>query len=72
MYSRGKFKVEAHYKNLMHVHVCLTGLSIIQDGKIPYYLNDDKWKTVFGEGLLQGCLQQLRLGFQKVGIYQVL
>ena len=71
MYSRGKFKVKATLQK-SNACVCLTGLSIIQDGKIPYYLNDDKWKTVFGEGLLQGCLQQLRLGFQKVGIYQVL
>ena len=52
--------------------IYLAGLSIIKDGKIPYFLNDDMWKTVFEDGLLQAGRQQLRLGFQKVGIHQVI
>lgn len=48
------------------------GLSILQNGKIPYFISDTSLKFVFDSVPLTGCLSQLRMGFQKLGIYQVL
>lgn len=50
-----------------------TGLSILQNGKIPTFLGDDVKKAVFdgSQTPTMQCLQQLREGFQNVGIFQV-
>ena len=43
----------------------------MQNGKIPYFMGDDNLKIVFGSMPVNGCLSQLRQGFEKLGIYQV-
>ena len=48
-----------------------TGLSIIQNGKIPTFLPEEMIQSIFSAGELEPCLAELRNGFQKVGIYQV-
>ena len=51
--------------------ILFLGLSIMQNGKIPYFMGDDNLKIVFGSMPVNGCLSQLRQGFKKFGIYQV-
>ena len=54
-----------------------TGLSILQDGNMPDFLGEDYLTNIFAVSANdsnppQTCLDYLRLGFKKVGIYQVM
>ena len=52
-------------------------ISILQDGNMPHFLGEDYLTNIFAVSANdsnppQTCLDYLRLGFKKVGIYQVM
>jgi hypothetical protein len=47
-------------------------LSIIQNGKIPTFIDGEIKEKVFSaEGTNEACISELQQGLKKVGIYQV-
>lgn len=48
-----------------------SGLSIVQNGVIPKFLNEEVMKELFEESSSQQCIVKLRNGLAKLGIYQV-
>ena len=54
------------------LNICLLGLSLVQNGKIPTFLNDEIKKKIFTpEVASEACITELQEGLKKVGIYQV-
>ena len=46
-------------------------LSVLQNGNIPRFLSEEHLQELFGSGVPSECLEKLRSGFHKVGIYQI-
>ena len=46
-------------------------LSALQNGNIPRFLSEDQLQELFGSGEPSECLGKLRIGFEKVRIYQI-
>uniref|UniRef100_A0A7M5UM64 HECT domain-containing protein n=1 Tax=Clytia hemisphaerica TaxID=252671 RepID=A0A7M5UM64_9CNID len=47
------------------------GLSILQNGKLPYFFTEERLTSVFGPRSEKPCIQELQLGLSEVGIYQI-
>jgi len=50
----------------------VAGLSIMQNGKVPTFIDEEIKKRIFSaEEPSEACISELRDGLKKVGIYQV-
>lgn len=49
----------------------LMGLSILQNGKIPRFMEEDMLKNVFGQRSDMRCVKDIQDGLSEVGVYQV-
>ena len=50
----------------------LMGLSIVQNGTIPQFLDQELMEQIFNEASPQPCILHLRNGLAKLGIYLVI
>ena len=48
-----------------------SGLSILQNGKIPHFINPDVIESIFEKSDCTTCIAMLRKGLAAAGIYQV-
>ena len=54
--------------SIFYVH---TGLSILQNGKLPQFVPPVIISEMFNENCKLPCIESLRIGLKKVGIFQV-
>jgi len=52
-------------------HLLATGMSILQNGKIPRFLEEEVLQETFSDAAPSRCIAYLRRGLSKLGIYQV-
>ena len=49
----------------------IMGLSILQNGRVPHFLNEEMIKETFMSETPSPCIAKLRAGFAKVGLFQI-
>ena len=52
-------------------HLIATGMSILQNGKIPRFLTEEVLQETFSSAAPPPCIAYLRKGLSQLGIYQV-
>ena len=62
---------------MLQIFICaitfnVLGLSIVQNGPIPQFLDQELMEQIFNETSPQPCIIHLRNGLAKLGIYQVI
>ena len=63
--------VEALCKRNVEEYLLFSGLSILQNGKMPHFINRDVIESIFEKSDCTPCIAMLRKGLAATGIYQV-